>query len=137
VGATVSGVGRPSPSPQGSGATGAESGPAADVAPDLAPGALAPGESSCPATEEDPSSSARVGGPVPSTSRVGRERQRYSPRGERLVAGCLAVRAVRPSPESGSGSVSGSAREALTPGPAVDPPDAWEVLIISSRGGKG
>ncbi|KAK9819718.1 hypothetical protein WJX72_001641 [[Myrmecia] bisecta] len=58
---------------------------------------------------------AEVGGPVPLLSRVGRELQRYSGSGERLVAGCIPVRIT--SLEAGV--------------------DGVEVLLISSRGGKG
>ncbi|KAJ9533033.1 NUDIX hydrolase domain-like protein [Haematococcus lacustris] len=56
-----------------------------------------------------------VGGPQPVEARTGRHQQRYAASGERLVAGCIPVRI-----KSGVG-----------PEPHVD------VLMISSRGGKG
>lgn len=55
-----------------------------------------------------------VGGPLPTASRVGRDKQRYGDGGERLVAGCIPVRL-----KSNHG------------------PDGVEVLMISSRGGRG
>ncbi|GBF92992.1 nudix hydrolase mitochondrial [Raphidocelis subcapitata] len=56
-----------------------------------------------------------VGGPPPTTARQGRSNQRYSDDGARLVAGCIPVRY-----KSGSGGA-----------------DDVEVLLITSRGGKG
>eukprot|EP00775_Hariotina_reticulata_P004482 gene4482-4736_t len=56
-----------------------------------------------------------VGGPVPAGARQGRDNQRYGASGERLVAGCIPIR---------------------YPG-EVPTPDTVEVLLISSRGGKG
>eukprot|EP00877_Chromochloris_zofingiensis_P003887 jgi/Chrzof1/1349/Cz10g04020.t1 len=56
-----------------------------------------------------------VGGPVPNQSRQGRHRQRYGDSGERLVAGCIPVR------------YSGS----------FPRPEDVQVLLITSRGGKG
>ncbi|KAK9838131.1 hypothetical protein WJX81_003166 [Elliptochloris bilobata] len=57
----------------------------------------------------------RVGGPAPTTARLGRELQRYSQDGERLLAGCIPVRVT--SPSAGV--------------------DGIEVLLITSSGGKG
>eukprot|EP00879_Flechtneria_rotunda_P005753 GHRR01006054.1.p1 GENE.GHRR01006054.1~~GHRR01006054.1.p1 ORF type:complete len:218 (+),score=61.62 GHRR01006054.1:400-1053(+) len=62
-----------------------------------------------------PSMLTSVGGPVPNSSRVGRHQQRYGETGERLVAGCIPIR---------------------YPG-SVPKPDTVEVLLITSRGGKG
>lgn len=56
-----------------------------------------------------------VGGPPPLPAREGRENQRYSVNGERLVAGCIPVRC-----------------DPDRPGPA-----GVRVLLINSRGGKG
>ena len=36
----------------------------------------------------------RVGGPAPTTARLGRELQRYSQDGERLLAGCVTAAAL-------------------------------------------
>lgn len=57
----------------------------------------------------------RVGGPVPTAARSGREKQKYGEHGERLVAGSIPVRFK----------------------PGVEGPDGVEVLLISSRKGKG
>jgi len=56
-----------------------------------------------------------VGGPPPLPAREGRENQRYSDNGERLVAGCIPVRC-----------------DPARPGPA-----GVRVLLVNSRGGKG
>lgn len=56
-----------------------------------------------------------VGGPVPNSSRQGRHRQRYGEGGERLVAGCIPVRNAKPGCSA----------------------DGVQVLLITSRGGKG
>mmetsp|Transcript_26445 Transcript_26445/g.57690 ORF Transcript_26445/g.57690 Transcript_26445/m.57690 type:complete len:255 (+) Transcript_26445:345-1109(+) len=56
-----------------------------------------------------------IGGPQPMQARQGRHKQRYGEGGERLVAGCIPVR------HNGSGAGA----------------DAVEVLLVSSRGGKG
>lgn len=56
------------------------------------------------------------GGPLPTSARQGRERQKYGDGGERLVAGCIPV---RPAPGGGAG------------------PGGVEVLLVTSRGGKG
>lgn len=57
----------------------------------------------------------RAGGPVPLASRSGRENQKYGEGGERLVAGSIPVRFK----------------------PGVPGPEGVEVLLISSRRGKG
>lgn len=57
-----------------------------------------------------------VGGPQPVEARQGRHKQRYGDNGERLVAGCIPIRFSK-----GDGSRS----------------EDIEVLLISSRGGKG
>ncbi|KIZ06398.1 hypothetical protein MNEG_1559 [Monoraphidium neglectum] len=56
-----------------------------------------------------------VGGPAPISSRQGRDKQRYTEDGARLVAGCIPIRYKG------------------APGCAGD----VEVLLITSRGGKG
>lgn len=55
------------------------------------------------------------GGPTPLTARQGREHQKYGEGGERLVAGCIPVRFK----------------------PGVEGPPGVEVLMITSRKGKG
>lgn len=56
-----------------------------------------------------------VGGPAPTSARQGRDKQRYTEDGARLVAGCIPVRFKGPSGRA----------------------DDAEVLLITSRGGKG
>ncbi|KAK9790526.1 hypothetical protein WJX73_010660 [Symbiochloris irregularis] len=56
-----------------------------------------------------------VGGPQPEFARQGRELQRYGSNGERLVAGCIPVRIIKP----------GTTEQRV------------EILLISSRGGDG
>eukprot|EP00798_Chlamydomonas_sp_ICE-L_P029063 gene29063-32267_t len=56
-----------------------------------------------------------VGGPAPTAARQGRHKQRYGEGGERLVAGCIPVR------------MTGQENSV----------DNVEVLMVSSRGGKG
>lgn len=57
----------------------------------------------------------RAGGPVPTASRQGREKQKYDEDGSRLVAGSIPVRFK----------------------PGMSGPEGVEVLLISSRRGKG
>ncbi|PRW58515.1 nudix hydrolase 4 [Chlorella sorokiniana] len=57
----------------------------------------------------------RPGGPVPTESRTGRENQRFGAEGERLVAGAIPMRFK----------------------PGVEGPEGVEVLLITSRRGKG
>ncbi|KAI8465856.1 MAG: NUDIX hydrolase domain-like protein [Monoraphidium minutum] len=70
-----------------------------------------------PAPIAAPLMATSVGGPTPTCSRQGRDKQRYTEDGARLVAGCIPFRR-RPAP--GGGGV-----------------DALEVLLVTSRGGKG
>eukprot|EP00210_Caulerpa_lentillifera_P008413 g8025.t1 len=59
----------------------------------------------------------RVGGPIPTQARQGRQNQKYSETGERLLAGCIPYRVIKTD--------------------AINDVDYIEVLLVTRRNGEG